>query len=227
MRKIKTKGICSYCKTEVVKNSRSIMNHIINCGKSIIHKNDNITPHMILLIEGKYNPAYWLVIKAKSDITMKKIDKFLRDIWLECCGHLSAFSNSYSRIGMTRKLADVFEKGYKIDYIYDFGSSTEITLSVLDEIEDKDEKDIQILMRNKEIDYKCSYCNNKAIAICPFCIYEDEGLLCESCIEKHKCVQNEGEHVLLPLVNSPRFGECGYCGYEDKDVIKYFPKGII
>jgi len=227
MEKIKTKGICSYCKAEIPKNSRSIMNHILKCEEKSLSNIKNLSPHMILLIEGKYNPAYWIVIKAKSDITMKKIDKFLRDIWVECCGHLSGFSDSYSKIGMTRKLYDVFKKGYKIDYIYDYGSSTEISLSLLEEIEDIEDKDIQILMRNKEIEYKCSYCDNKAIAICSFCVYEDEGFLCESCIEKHKCVEDEGEDVLLPLVNSPRTGECGYCGYEDKDVKKYFPKEII
>jgi hypothetical protein len=183
--------------------------------------------YMILLVEGKYNPSYWMIIKAKSDIPLSKIDKFLKDIWVECCGHMSSFSDSYSDIEKTKKLNEVFEERVKIDYIYDFGSSTEITLSFIKEIENVKDKDIQVLMRNKEIDFKCSYCNNKAIAICPFCIYEDEGYLCESCIETHKCVEEEGEDVLLPLVNSPRSGECGYCGYEEKDVKKYFPKGII
>jgi hypothetical protein len=54
---------------------------------------------------------------------------------------------------------------------------------------------------------------------------EDEGLLCESCIEDHECIEYDDE--LLPLVNSPRSGECGYCGYEEIDVKKYFPKEII
>lgn len=227
MRKMKTKGICAYCKTEIPKNSRSILNHLSKCESKTLSKTNNHINHMILLIEGKYNPEYWIVIKAKPDITMKKIDKFLKDIWVECCGHMSEFSDGYSKIGMTRKLNQVFEKGYKIDYIYDFGSSTELSLSLLEEFEDKDEKDIQILMRNKEIDFKCSHCDNKAVAICPFCIHEDEGLLCKSCIENHECVENEGEDLLLPLVNSPRSGECGYTGYLDKDVKKYFPKEII
>lgn len=226
MSKTKTKGICSYCKTEITKNSRSIINHVLNCTEVIESANKNLKAFMIILIEDKYNPDYWLVIKAKSDLTMKKIDQFLRDIWVECCGHLSGFSYSDSEIGMTRKLYDVFEKGYKIDYIYDYGSSTEITLSLIEEIEDYNDKDIQILMRNKVIDYRCSYCGNTAVAICPYCVYEDDGFLCESCIENHKCVIEEGEDIISPLVNSPRAGECGYCGYEEKDVKKYFPKEV-
>lgn len=227
MGKIKTNGICAYCKTKIPKNSRSILIHLSKCEGKTLSKTDNYINHMILLIEGKYNSEYWIVIKAKPEITLKKLDKFLRDIWVECCNHLSEFSFGSSKIGMTRKIEQVFEKGYKIDYTYDFGSSTELSLSLLDEIKEKDENDIQILMRNEEIDFKCSYCDNKAVAICPFCIYEDAGLLCESCIEKHKCVENGGEDVLLPLVNSPRLGVCGYTGYLVKNVKKYFPKEII
>ncbi len=36
---------------------------------------------MLLLIEGKYNPEYWLVIKAKADTSLKKIDSFIREIY--------------------------------------------------------------------------------------------------------------------------------------------------
>ncbi|EMY76701.1 hypothetical protein LEP1GSC060_3255 [Leptospira weilii serovar Ranarum str. ICFT] len=50
--------------------------------------------------------------------------------------------------------------------------------------------------------------------------------MCESCIENHKCVEEEGEDVLLPVVNSPRVGECAYAGHEDKYVKKFFPKEI-
>ncbi len=36
----------------------------------------------------------------------------------------------------------------------------------------------------------------------------DAGWLCDSCAEDHKC----GEDMLLPVVNSPRTGVCGYTG---------------
>lgn len=226
MRKIKTKGICAYCKTEIPKNSSSILNHLSKCEYFRESKDNKRTNYFILLLEGKYNPEYWIVIKAKPYISMKKIDKFLKDIWVECCGHLSEFHDGNSNIAMTRKINQVFEKGCKIDYIYDFGSSTELSLALIGELEYSAGKDIQILFRNKEIEFQCSYCDNKAVAICPFCIYGEEGLLCDSCIENHQCVQDEGEDVLLPIVNSPRLGECGYIGYLEKDVKKYFPKEI-
>ena len=226
MANLKTKGLCSSCKSEVPKNKRSIMSHILKCKEGIGSNNSDISPHMVILIDGKYDPGYWLVIKARLDITMKELDNFLRDIWVECCGHLSSFFDGPREIGMKKKLDDVFEKGRKISYVYDFGTSTEIKLSLVETYESEETKNIQVLIRNKEADYRCSYCNNKAIYICPYCLDEEEGLLCESCSESHDCIEVDGG-FLLPLVNSPRTGECGYGGYEEKKKKKYFPKEII
>lgn len=227
MRKMATKGICTYCNEEISKNSQSIKAHVSKCKGKNLSKTDKFSRYMLLLIEGKYNPEYWLTIKAKTNISMKKIDSFIKDIWVECCGHLSDFSNGATEIEKTVKIEQVFEKGHKVDYVYDYGTSTELSLSLIDEIEDNDENDIQILFRNKDIHFKCSHCDNKAVMICPFCINDESGFLCESCIENHKCVEEEGEDILLPVVNSPRMGECGYVGYENKYVKKYFPKGIL
>ena len=227
MTKMKTTGICSYCKKEVKKNARSIVSHLSDCEISKKSNKEKVSEYLIILIEGKYAPEYWLVIKAKADITMKKIDKFIRDIWVECCGHLSSFSDGYSKISMNWEISKVFEKGHKIDYEYDFGTPTEISLSLIQEIEGTDDKEIQILFRNKEIDFTCDECGEKAVIICPICLYENRGTLCESCAEKHSCVIKSGEEILSPIVNSPRVGECGYTGYEDRYVEKYFPNGII
>ena len=38
---------------------------------------------------------------------------------------------------------------------------------------------------------------------------EGEGWVCDECAPKHKC----GEDMLLPVVNSPRVGMCGYTGF--------------
>jgi len=45
-----------------------------------------------LLVEGRYLPEYWMHLLVTADISLKKLDTFLRDIWLECCGHLSAYT---------------------------------------------------------------------------------------------------------------------------------------
>jgi len=125
---------------------------------------------------------------------------------------------------MTRTLIQAILKGVIIDYIYDFGSSTELTLSMIQTIQDVDEGELLILVRNREPEYACSSCNKKAVAVCPFCIDEGEGCLCQSCIGQHKCVQEEGEDMTSPLINSPRVGVCGYTGSIDRLTKKYFPK---
>ncbi len=227
MPRTKTKGICTYCKAEIAKNSRSILSHISKCKEQTEPKTQKISPHMIILLEGKYDKDYWMVIKAKSGIKLEKIDDFIRDIWVECCGHLSTFSDSYDEIDMSRKINSVFEIGRKIGYVYDWGSSTELTLSLLKETEEYENKPIEILIRNKNIEIKCSYCDNTAVEICPYCINESEGLLCEECAKTHKCVEEEGDEILMPLVNSPRAGVCGYYGYDIESVAKYFPKEVI
>jgi hypothetical protein len=227
MRKSSANGICTYCQLEVSKNSRSILSHLANCqGKQSAVESDG-EDYLLLLIEDKYSREYWLVIKAKSTIPLKWIDKFIRDIWVECCGHLSEFSDKYSKISMTQSLDQVFSEGNKIEYVYDFGTSTELKLSLIQSIQDVNDKDITILFRNKEPEFKCSSCDKKAIAICPYCIDEGDGLLCQSCMDKHKCIQDEGEDLASPLVNSPRAGVCGYTGSAGKKIKKYFPKNVI
>ena len=44
--------------------------------------------------------------------------------------------------------------------------------------------------------------------VCTECVFDDGGWLCETCAVKHEC----GEEMLLPVVNSPRVGMCGYTG---------------
>ena len=81
-----------------------------------------------LVVEGRDLPDYWMHLSAPAYATLKDLDNFLRGIWLECCGHLSAFTI--------------------------------------------------------------------------------EGLFCDECAGGHEC----GEETILPVVNSPRVGVCGYTG---------------
>ena len=43
-----------------------------------------------LLVEGQYLPEYWLHLEAPAKGAFMMLDGFLRDIWLECCGHILA-----------------------------------------------------------------------------------------------------------------------------------------
>lgn len=48
--------------------------------------------YFLLAIYPRYGKDYWLFIEMNEKATLRDLDMFLRDIWLECCGHLSAFN---------------------------------------------------------------------------------------------------------------------------------------
>ena len=112
-------------------------------------------------------------------------------------------------------LEKVLKVGQKFSYEYDFGSSTDLTLKVLSEREgaiqnqDEDEDTIEILARNIEPVILCKVCGKPAKFVVGGYFDVEENAFCSK-----KCVKKSGEdaEMLLPVVNSPRVGVCGYTG---------------
>jgi CRISPR/Cas system-associated protein Cas10 (large subunit of type III CRISPR-Cas system) len=187
-------------------------------GKASKKMKDQTIYH--LQIEGLYLPMYWLNIEIPSKAKLKDLDRFLRDIWLECCGHLSSFEISGQSFlserfepgdrSMMIALEKVMAPGMKFEHVYDFGTSTELQIKVVSArtglFIDKDP--IRIMARNEPPDIRCDVCGKPATGICCVCSDEGSGNLCDECGKKHEC----GEDMLLPVVNSPRAGMCGYTG---------------
>jgi hypothetical protein len=173
-----------------------------------------------IVIEGKGLPEYWIHVEASAGASLAALDRFLRDLWLECCGHLSAFrigAKTYmsdpepgmGESGMNVALNKVLSTGMKFFHEYDFGTTTELALKVVAEREvENSKKSIRLLARNNSPAMNCASCGKPAVSVCAECIYDGSGLLCEECAKKHEC----GEDMQLPVVNSPRVGMCGYCG---------------
>jgi hypothetical protein len=110
---------------------------------------------------------------------------------------------------MMVSLDKVIASGMKFEYIYDFGTSTELLLTVISAREGFSKgKEVRIMARNDPPDIKCDVCGKPATDVCCQCVYEGSGWLCEDCRGKHEC----GEDMLLPVVNSPRVGMCDYTG---------------
>lgn len=98
---------------------------------------------LTLVVTGRYAPQYWLVVEANADATLWDLDDFLRDIWVECCGHLSMFriggmefsahpEDSWNEaLGMNVRLRDYLQVGLEFYYLYDFGN-TELKIRVAD-----------------------------------------------------------------------------------------------
>lgn len=226
-----SKGTCTFCHRELSKAGMS--RHLASCeqrtatqGERESRQKAKKSKAFHLLVEGYRLPMYWMHLEVAAGFTLVTLDRFLRDTWLECCGHLSVFRiggfNYYldaemdaywdwdlRRKNMQVKLEEVFSPGQTCSYEYDFGSTTELLVKVIAEQEvDMKGKAIQILARNSLPIIPCDMCGEPATNFCPQCIYEDKGYLCEACAKSHACCVER----LLPPVNSPRAGVCGYTG---------------
>jgi hypothetical protein len=112
-------------------------------------------------------------------------------------------------------LEKLLKVGQKFFYEYDFGSSTDLSLKVLSERDgviqnqDEDEDTIEVLTRNIEPVMLCKVCGKPAKFVVGGYFDVEENAFCSK-----KCVKKSGEDadMLLPVVNSPRVGVCGYTG---------------
>ena len=210
-----SKGVCHLCGAVVGKGGMT--RHLKLCRPAPQAPSPTRLFHLI--VEGSYQPEYWLHLDARADATLEDLDEFLREIWLECCGHLSAFTiagESYyiegaeelGGKGMDVPLFRVLRPELEFEHEYDFGTTTELKLRVVAEHEGDQQEPIRLLARNEPPEVPCESCGELATDVCSICIYEGEGWLCQGCAPAHEC----GEEMLLPVVNSPRVGMCGYTG---------------
>lgn len=155
-----------------------IAKHLQTCKKRVdlYEKAEKTEKYFELLLYGAYNKDYWLIIKIKENATLDDLDRFIRDIWVECCGHLSVFEIdgvSYEREpdddfgwgepakSTNHTLKQVLTTGMIFNYEYDFGSTTEIMVKVLDHYSaQKQNEKVVILSRNNPPEFACSICGN-------------------------------------------------------------------
>ena len=165
----------------------------------------------LLKVEGADEKAYWLYLDMPVSAALKTLDRFLRDIWLECCGHESAFFvGNYEQLSKNT-MVGMLRDGLKLHYEYDFGSTTELTITVVGTLlRPKQRRSVRLLGRNEPIRFLCGKCGKEADWICCECEWADQyPYFCEDCMESHP------HDSALPIVNSPRMGVCGYCGEDD------------
>ena len=173
-------------------------------------------PAFHLVVEGRWGKAYWMHLAAPVKAPLSELDDFLRDIWLECCGHMSAFKiggNRYSvspleeERDMATPLSRVLDVGTKFSYEYDFGSTTELVLKVVGFWNQSEPKDaVELLARNDPPQIICERCKTQPAT--QICLDSEEAWLCQACVAAHEC----DEGMRLPVVNSPRVGVCAYTG---------------
>ena len=216
------KGKCYYCNKELTE--KTIKRHMKNCSEmerkieelSAVDKKQR--NQFIISIKPKYSGnEYCIYLSSDENLSLIHIDQFLRDIWLECCGHLSAFKINgkfYQDYSMNTKLKDILVVNEKFEYEYDFGSTTYLILEVIDIIKvPASFSQIEIIARNHEVKHFCEICGIEA----KYFNYENDQWECKKCIDKDNDMISKFDYS-----NSPRDGVCCYGGHK-KDENTYLP----
>lgn len=122
---------------------------------------------------------------------------------------LRGMSDTDEQASMEVPLGHVLRPGLKFRHTYDYGSTTELKLRVVSVYEAPDSVEaIEIQARNSAPVYPCVGCGQPAVHICTECMWDGNGFLCDECLAEHEC----GDEMVLPVVDSPRMGVCGYTG---------------
>lgn len=225
-----TSGTCFYCDKTYKKGGMTRHLKACKARQAAIEKelSGRAKPKKVfhLVVEGLYIPEYWLHLEIPENAQLSKLDQYLRNIWLECCGHLSMFDINdqrysvrpmveYGDKSMSARAGSVLSEDLTFRHEYDFGTTTHLELRVVDVRDGVMPSTIREMAQNDEPEIICQKCEKRpATEVCSYCIWGgEEAWLCETCKTQHQCYIDEGEdYMFLPVVNSPRVGMCGYTG---------------
>jgi len=216
-RKPENRGACIFCGETLLR--RGIAKHLEKCPsyqQALAQSTQPLENIWRVRVQDAYDSDYWLELDLRGSASLTQLDKYLRAIWLECCGHLSEFNIGGwggMKVGKARKADDIFQPGLILHHIYDFGTSSETDIRVQDTRQaiPLSKHPITLLARNLPPQFACQECGQPAAWLCMECQIEHgkPGMLCATHTKKHPH-QNYGEPI--EIVNSPRMGMCGYTG---------------
>ncbi|MFQ5852250.1 MAG: hypothetical protein ACE5JU_16915 [Candidatus Binatia bacterium] len=219
-RRKQSRGKCAFCGREMTRGG--LARHLKVCSQrveAISAANQGPGKEQVLYhlqVQDAWWGDFWLHLEMNGSATLEDLDYYLRAIWLECCGHLSQFSVggwSGEEIPKRTQAKRIFQPGVELTHIYDFGTSSETLIKVVDIREGKPliSHPITLMARNNRPEAYCIECGQPALWLCLECMYEldEPGTLCDQHTQAHPH-KDYGEPV--PLVNSPRLGMCGYTG---------------
>ena len=215
------KGECRVCGAKHAVSGMA--NHM---RKHLTNAFGNPDRFTIRIDQGPSGP-FWMYVQVHTEATFGVLDRFLRAVWMECCGHLSEFTVEDRPAGMRKRLSAILSDGSEFEYRYDMGDTTGLRLIVIGRsarIIDlggwvrndayfpppmvMGEGKVRIVALHDAVRYNCEKCGNEASYVCPQCMYDGTGACCRACAPDHKC----GRDVLLAAAQSPRVGSCGFEG---------------
>ena len=211
-------GTCVKCNARITK--AAALNHLRDCIP--LNPPDTSRESFVLRINDRDVYRYWMYVKISGSATLLDLDSFLRDEWLECCGHLSMFDIDGIQYEDLAKLDEdiwgstdtkiavekILYKGLSFKHVYDFRDRTTLGLTVVGKYQDdaSAKKQVKLLVKNNPTRHRCKICKKDADLICRDCyeVSPSPSYFCKSCSEKHD------QHELHPVANSPRMGTCEY-----------------
>jgi len=219
-------GTCALCGAAL--DSRTAAAHLNTCAPGHDPSSGASRPLVRLRVTGLGAKAYWLDVEARADASLVTLDRFLRDIWLECCGHMSLFSippyeysssptgsmglagRAHNERSMKAAISEAFARARaKATYDYDFGSTTRLALEVTGTRHGRLGKPgVRLLARNNPLPWKCGLCRQPAVSVCTQHAERTSPFVCAV----HEKTHRSEDAAFLPVVNSPRMGVCAYAG---------------
>jgi len=214
-----SEGKCDLCGATFSK--RRMLNHLAECAYPA---GKNIAAVAQIRVDVPRSP-YWMDLDIKLNAPISDLDHVLRSVWLECCDHLSSFEVdgvSYvaemdgslritppNRSMRTRASWVLPPVGGEFAHEYDFGSTTRLRLKVVaHRLAPSRVESVRVLAQNDDPVWTCNECGVVATSLCRECSDQGDAFFCEAHAESHDC----GVDMMLPVVNSPRMGVCGYIG---------------
>lgn len=236
--KKQTSMVCRLCGERSSRMGRHLQQCVPKYFSEHPSSSENHTFYLIR-VKGRYAPEYVLYLLVPVQQKLRLLDRFLRDVWLECCEHLSSFHINNREVASRSvddfwgkpaktmgqvEIGKVLSPKVKFSYIYDFGSPTELDLEVISELRVSAIADrVHLLARSDPPFNKCYLCDEEATQLCLLCAQAnlEQALVCERCIQAHRDVCLDPDEfeldLLIPVTNSPRMGVCAYCGDRDPD----------
>src|SRR3989344_4652145 len=151
---------------------------LLSCPKS--SKDGNI---FLIGIQYTDSHLYWMFVEVKTDITLEKLDQFLRKMWLECCGHLSRFiindvsyeryrsGGTYGEESRTMKVPmnKILDVNKVFHHEYDYGTPTCLQLKIFAIRQGTLDKPVILMTHNEPPEWKCAFCKSIATDVCGIC----------------------------------------------------------
>lgn len=216
---LKTQGECAYCGKKSTRGGMA--RHLRTCAvrkervSAAGQKPGKSRPFVHLQVQDSWTGGYWLQLEMDGSATLADLDHYLRAVWLECCGHLSQFSvgNRFGEeLDFDARARDVFKPGVELTHMYDFGTTSYTLVRAADVRSGKPttEHPVVLMARNAPPPIPCEECGARSTQLCMACAEEDGDWapLCDAHAKEHE----HGVEDMMPPVNSPRLGMCGYGG---------------